>query len=174
MGLIEKSIRKRANQKLAAPLATTTSLSRAEVVEAIKKLCASHNANSEQRARAENERAQTRGLIGKLSSQGSAQAWLKNRFHVSVQEKAILIGYGGTPESILALTGKRLSSSANHWLAQVTFPVRNNVPAGQTVVEITLLKWVIDQKGRVKSRGYYEGFCDTLFKAIKANSPASS
>jgi hypothetical protein len=172
MGIIEKSIRNRGNRKLAAPLTTTTSSSAEEVVEAIRRLCRSHNANSEAQAKTESERAQSRGFFGKMSSEESAKAWLRSRFYLSERDAGVLIGYGRKPEDILALQGKRLSSTANHWLASVTFP--DPEMAGCTTVEVTLLKWITDKNGRMQSRGHYEGFCDELFDAIRADTPDKS
>jgi hypothetical protein len=172
VGLIEKSIRQRGNQKLAAPVYTNTTLSQAEVIAAINQIGGSHNAAAERKAKEADAQAVGKGFVGKAKWEGEAKSWRRRKFFVSVQSTEILIGYRGTPDSIQKLRGKRLSSNADFWLASVLFPKDAAAPEGQRVVKLMLKQWVNNKSdGRMASRGAYEGFSEQLADALAAGPP---
>jgi hypothetical protein len=66
MGLIEKSIRKRSNQKLAAEVFTQTALSFDEVVVGVRKYCTAENEKVSRLLEESREKAKTR--LGKWTA----------------------------------------------------------------------------------------------------------
>ena len=165
MGLIEKSIRGRGNQKLAAPVFTNTTLSKLEVVEKIKDICAELTAAN----------------IAELNEARSGGFWKRGEvvgvqdghvtYYVEVESNQVLIGFFGTPKQIQAINPKGwLKSNQAYWMAQVVFMKREpDTPEGEVVVGLTLMRWVTDQDGKFKNRDKYELFAERLHKSISVN-----
>lgn len=163
MSIIEKSIRKRGNQKLAAPIYTNTSLAPTEVVSAIKKLCEKCN----QDALAELAAKRQGNILRRLSASATPEQSIQ--YYVTVKEKQVLIGYARTPERIIN-DQRRRQGTSGHWLAAVTFPaVTAETPAGQNIVKLQLLKWVINNNGVLQSRDKYLQFADALHGAVSVD-----
>jgi hypothetical protein len=91
------------------------------------------------------------------------------------QGPELLIGFSRTPDQILADKRKTQGFMAGHWLAQVRFPAPDpEVPPGQTVVEMRLVKWVVDSNGRMNNRNFYESLVDAVHNALSSvDTPAT-
>lgn len=163
MGLIEKQVRKHANQKLAAPMVAFAAMTIPEVVTGVKKVCDNFNARIDQTlASQEAGRAKPRKFT-------SAPVPTLTHLHVQVTQKAILIGWSRTPEWIAA-QAKKKQPREGWWLASVTFPSNvPNVPEGQIAVELKLLRWLIDgDSGKLKNKARYDNLADMLAAVLKA------
>lgn len=168
MGVISKQIRKRGNQRLAAPLTTSTALTIPEAISVIKGVCEQYN----QRVTAaiEKQRTEGSGFTRWLYGHASEQA---RHYHVVVRKHDVLVGFEATPERILRhAKQKRLGAGIGWWLASVRFPKSSeSLPAGMTLVEIRLVSWVMNGDGKIKNRGLYEQLTDMLWEAVSVDSP---
>lgn len=166
MGIVEKSIRKRSNQNLAAPVYTNSLSSPQELVTQIVELCNAHN----------------REVVADLQRRRNEGSWIKRKnaegtrasdhcYHASLRNgPEILIGFSRTPAEILGNTRKQQGFTAGHWLAMVRFPPPTpETPPGQTVVEVHLMKWLMDGNGRLQNRDKYETFVDAIHAAVSVD-----
>lgn len=164
MGLIEKSVRKRSNQKLAAEVFTQTALSFDEVEAAVRRYCDAKNAEVTRAVGASQAKAKTR--VGKWTA--NLQDPRNSHYYVSPhpEMRQILIGFGQRPEPILAGRG---STSHGVWAARLSYP------AGGSTVGLILLKWVIGgNDGVLKNRGFYESLLENVHTAISSEAPRTS
>jgi hypothetical protein len=166
MGLIEKQIRKGANQRRAAPVVTCTSLSQAEVIAAIQAFADDWNGRVDARietgeAKRTKPRKFTRDPIPALV-----------HYHIEFTETAVMVSYQLPPHLIQEVDQRKQNPNHKWWLASVTFP--RQVPGlqeGQTAVQLSLLKWLVNSKdGKMKNVQRYEAFSDALAAALKADS----
>jgi len=158
MGLIEKSIRKRSNQKLAAEVLTPTALSFDEVVEALRKYCDAQNADVTRLVEVNQAKAKTR--MGKWTA--NLQDPRNSHYYLSPhpEMRQVLIGFGQRPEPILAGRG---NTHQGVWAARLSYP------AGGSTVGLILLKWVIGgNDGVLKNRGFYESLLENVHAAISS------
>lgn len=164
MGVI-KQIRKRANQRLAEPLTTTTALSIPAAVDAIKNICQTHNDEVTRTNQSRREGGKLSRLLANAENVHSKQ------YHVTVRQHDILIGYQVTPEYILRnAKRKRTSSSAGWWLARVRFvQPAEPLPAGQHLIEIRLTNWVMDSNGKLNNQPMYEWLTNELWKVLSVD-----
>jgi len=156
MGLIEKSIRNRSNQKLAAEVFTTTALTYDEVVAAVRAHCDAQNAEMSRGIAQTQANAKTR--FGKWVTSLNDPA--KSHYYISPrpESRQILIGFGQRPEPILAGRG---NTHDGVWAARLSYP------AGGNVVGMTLLKWVIGgNDGVLRNRSFYESLLDSVPRLI--------
>lgn len=163
MALIEKQIRKHANQKFAAPIVTVTELSLRDVIIAVKKIRNDHNAASDTEIAAkEANRGPRRFTVAPVPE--------RSHYHLQFTKSAILVGWSRSPEWITAQVKKKSSSrQGGSWLASVTFPETvPDVPDGQRAVEIKLLRWMMDDHGRMQNKTRYEWFVDQLAEVLAA------
>lgn len=172
MGVIAKQIRKRANRRLAEPLTTTTQLTTAEVTQAIQRYCQQHNKRAS--AVVTRSRAEAGWFSKWLESGQSERAQLAreraHHYHMVVQQQSILVGFQRTPQHIMADKRKQQSASSGYWLAAVRFPTPPEaLPAGQRLVTVSLLKWVMDSNGIVKNQSKYEQFTNALWEAVSVD-----
>ncbi len=159
MGLIERSIRKRGNQRLAAEVYTRTTLSFDEIVAVVEDYCNSHN--MEVTDRHEEYAANANNRFTKWH----AGAYDPGRHHYYVsphsEVRQILIGFGQQPEPILA---GRADVHRGVWAARITYR-----PDSSTV-GISLLKWIIGgDDGVIKNRAYYESLLANLHGQISSD-----
>lgn len=165
MGLIEKAIRERSNQKLAEPICTSTTMSVGAVIEELRSLCDAHNAETV----LDVERWKTTGNRFSRWVHKDKDPTREHYYHVRVHEREVLIGFRLTPERILE---KKNSGADPFWLARLRFPVTDD--DSRLVVESTLLRWVIDgNNGKLHDRGFYELLVDRLFNAVNVDGPAA-
>jgi hypothetical protein len=158
MGLIERSIRNRSNQKLAAEVFTQTQLSFDEVVAAVLSYCNAKNEEVTSLIAASQAKAKTR--LGKWTASLSDPK--HSHYYVSPhpEMRQVLIGFGQRPEPILAGKGN------NHngvWAARLSYP------AGDSTVGIALLKWVINSDGVLRHKSFYESLLQNLHAAISSD-----
>jgi hypothetical protein len=165
VGLIEKSIRGRGNQKLAAPVFTNTALSKQEVVDVIKRLCEELTAAN----------------IAALNEARAGGFWKSSKvasirdghvtYYVEVESRQIWVSFFGPPKNIHAIDPKaRLKANQAYWLAEVVFMNREpDTPDGEEVVRLTLKRWVTDQDGKLRNRDKYELFAERLHAAISVD-----
>jgi hypothetical protein len=155
MGLIEKSIRKRSNQKLAAEVFTSTTLSFDEVVRVVQAHC---NASNEEVSRSyadRRENAKTR--FGKWTASISAPEHFHYYVSPHAESRQILVGFAQQPEPILA---GQPGTSLGVWAARISYPVGGNT------VGMALLKWTSGgSDGVLKNRGFYESLRRTTTAA---------
>ena len=159
MGLIERSIRKRGNQKLAAEVYTQTTLSFDDVVRVVEEYCNAEN--MEVTRRHEEYAANANSRFAKWNA--SVHDPRNHHYYVSPHSEArqILIGFGQQPEPILA---GRANVNRGVWAARISYP-----PDGSTV-GISLLKWVIGgNDGAIKNRTYYEKLLENLHGQISSD-----
>jgi hypothetical protein len=160
MGLIEKSIRKRSNQKLAAEVFTQTALSFDEVVVGVRKYCTAENEKVSRLLEESREKAKTR--LGKWTA--SLADPKNSHYYVSPhpEMRHILIGFGQRPEPILAGRGNTLSGV---WAARLSYPAHGST------VGLVLLKWAIGgNDGVLKNKGFYEALLDNVHTIISDGS----
>jgi hypothetical protein len=162
MGVIEKSIRKRSNQKLAAEAFTPTRLSFDEVVAAVQKIC--DESNAAVTSHIESAQANARTRLGKWTT--SLNDPKKSHYYVSPRPemRQVLIGFGQRPEPIMAGRG---NTHAGVWAARVSYP------AGGHTVGMALLKWVINGDGVLRHRSFYESLLESVHAAISSDAPES-
>ena len=159
MGLIEKSIRKKTNQKLTEPMVTSTAMSASEALTAITDMCAKYNSDRlERHEQDETERSRlSKWAAPKMAPKDKALSVLR-------QDKHLLIGYALTPEQIQVRTDKT-TMVGQFWLARVRFlsPKADAAP-GTIDIELQLIRWITDSDGKVVS---YQKFAE-LAEAIRA------
>lgn len=164
VGLIEKSIRKRSNQKLAAEVYTQTALSFDEVAAAVWTYCDAQNAEVTRLVEANQAKANTR--LGKWTA--NLQDPKNSHYYVSPhpEMRQILIGFGQRPEPVLAGRG---NTHNGVWAARLSYP------AGGNTVGLILLKWVIGgNDGVLKNRGFYESLLEHVHTAISSEAQRTS
>ena len=168
MGIVEKSIRKRSNQQLAAPIYVDSPLSPDELVTTVVAVCDAHN----DAVLADLRRRRTEGgWLRRMNAQGTDANSLF--CHASIRPgPELLIGYSKTPAQILGDTRKQQNLIAGHWLAKARFT--KAADGTSTVVELQLLKWVIDSNGRLQNRQKYEELVDLIYAAVIAGASATS
>jgi hypothetical protein len=163
MGLIEKQIRKGANQRRAAPVVTCTSLSQAEVIGAIQAFADDWNGRVDARietgeAKRTKPRKFTRDPIPALV-----------HYHIEFAETAVMVSYQLPPHLIQEVDKRKQNPNHKWWLASVTFP--RHVPGlqeGQIAVQLSLIKWLVNSKdGKMKNLQRYEAFSDGLAVALR-------
>ena len=160
MGVIEKSIRKRSNAKLAAEVFTPTRLSFDEVLAAVQVFC--DEANTEVTTHIETRQANARTQLGKwMASQSDPK---NSHYHVSPhpEMRQVLIGFGQRPERILA---GRANTHNGVWAARLSYP------AGGNTVGLALIKWVINGDGKLQNRSFYESLLENVHAAISSDEP---
>ena len=172
MGMIEKAIRGKQNQKFAEPIRVATALSINEVVAAVHALVATHE-EPRQVARTKHlEKMRNGGRLARWAVT-DAKEQVAKQYYVTVESKQILVGWLGVPAKILAI--KKPGTGAKYWLAAITFPSEkpSQYPNG-TYVEVRLKKWIIDSNGRLQSKQQYETFCEQLFGRITDANPSTT
>lgn len=161
MGLIEKSIRNRSNQKLAAEVFTQTALSFDQVEAAVRGYCDAKNA--EMTEHVEQSKAKARTRLGKWTASLTDPATYHYYVSPHPETRQILIGFGQRPEPILAGKGNTLSGV---WAARLSYP------AGGNTVGLALLKWVVSgNDGVLKNRSFYEILLQDLYGQISSKPP---
>ncbi len=161
MGLIEKSIRNRSNQKLAAEVFTQTALSFDQVEAAVRGYCDAKNA--EMTEHIEQNQAKARTRLGKWTASLTDPATYHYYVSPHPETRQILIGFGQRPEPILAGKGNTLSGV---WAARLSYP------AGGNTVGLALLKWVAGgNDGALKNRSFYEILLQDLYGQIGSEAP---
>lgn len=164
MGVIQKSIRKRGNQKLAAPIYTNTKLSPGEVATAIQQLCEALN----KKELADLAAKQQAGLLKRIATMGTLE--IDVQYFVKVEQKQILVSYNRPPAHVLAQRQRRVGVLDGYWLAAVTVSANGpDTPAGQNVVRLRLLMWVLNNDGVLKNRAKYLQFADALHAAVSVD-----
>lgn len=158
MGVIEKSIRKRSNAKLAAEVFTPTRLSFDEVVAAVQVFC--EDANADVTKHLETRQANAKTRLGKWVASLSGPE--QSHYHVSPhpEMRQVLIGFGQRPEPILA---GRANSQNGVWAARLSYP------AGGNTVGLALIKWVINGDGKLQNRSFYESLLENVHAAISSD-----
>jgi hypothetical protein len=158
MGVIERSIRKRGNQKLAAEVFTQTRLSFDEVTAAVRNYCDTENAEVTSLIEANQAKAKTR--LGKWTASLSDPK--NSHYYVSPhpEMRQVLIGFGQRPEPILAGRG---NTHNGVWAARLSYP------AGGNTVGLVLLKWVINGDGVLRHRSFYESLLENVHAAISSD-----
>ena len=161
MGVIERSIRKRSNQKLAAEVFTQTDLSFDEVMIAVRDYCDAMNAEVTSNVAASQANAKTR--LGRWSA--SLRDPSKSHYYVSPHPelRQILIGFGQRPEPILAGKG---NTQSGVWAARLSYPTDGNT------VGLALIKWVINGDGVLRNRSFYENLLQNIHTAISPEAQA--
>lgn len=157
MGVIEKSIRKRSNQKLAAEVFTPTRLTFDEVVAAVQAFCEESNANVTRTIETNQANARTR--LGKWTASLSDPK--NSHYYVAPhpEVRQVLIGFGQRPEPILAGRG---NTHNGVWAARLSYP------AGGNTVGLALLKWVMNSDGKLRHRSFYESLLENVHAAISS------
>lgn len=157
MSVIEKSIRRRSNAKLAAEVYTPTKLSFDEVVAAVQCFCGQSNADVTSHIQANQANARTR--LGKWAASLSDPS--ASHYYVAPhpEMRQVLIGFGQRPEPILAGRG---NTRAGVWAARLSYP------AGGDTVGLALVRWVIDSDGKLKHRSFYESLLENMHVAISS------
>ncbi len=158
MGVIEKSIRRRSNAKLAAEVFTSTRLSFDEVVAAVQAFCGAANAGVTNRIEANQANARTR--LGKWAASLSDPRSLHYYVSPHPEMRQVLIGFGQQPEPILA---NRVTVHAGVWAARLSYP------AGGNTVGLALVKWVINGDGKLLHRSFYESLLENVHAAISVD-----
>jgi hypothetical protein len=156
MGIAERAIRSRSNQKLAEPIHTDTALSFDGVVAELRKFCGAHEAQRE--AQIAERRARAKNRFSKWLAKVEDPA--RQAFYITVrpERRDVLIGFGQPADDILL--GTRRTGA---WLAQLTFP------AGGHTVSLALRKGFSGPYGgTVTYRRVYENLVDSLFTAISS------
>lgn len=98
MGLVEKALRKRSNQKLAAPIYATTAMADVQIIEALRGIVDTHNAETVR----EVERWKTTGNRISRWANKDKDPQKEHYYHLDVRSDGALIGFRRTPERILA------------------------------------------------------------------------
>jgi hypothetical protein len=161
VGLIEKSVRKRSNQKLAAEVFTHTALSFDQVEAAVRGYCDAKNA--EMTEHLEKNQAKARTRFGKWTASLTDPATYHYYVSPHPETRQILIGFGQRPEPILAGKGNTLSGV---WAARLSYPAAGNT------VGLALLKWVVGgNDGALKNRSFYEILLQDLYEQISSEAP---
>jgi hypothetical protein len=160
MGVIERSIRKRSNAKLASEVFGPTRLSFDEVVAAVQVFCNEANADVTSRILANRANARTR--LTRWAANGSDPG--KSHYYVSPhpEMRQVLIGFGQRPELILADRGYVRNKV---WVARLSYP------AGGSTVGLALIKWVTNGDGKLQHRSFYESLLENVHAAINSNEP---
>ena len=158
MGVIEKSIRKRSNAKLAAEAFTPTRLSFDEVAAAVQAFC--DEANADVTNHIETSQANARTRLGKWAASLSDPR--NSHYYVSPHPeiRQVLIGFGQRPEPILAGRGNTRNGV---WAARLSYP------AGGNTVGLALAKWVINSDGKLQHRSFYESLLENVHAAISSD-----
>jgi hypothetical protein len=156
MGVAEREIRGRSNQKLAEPISTETALSFDEVVAELRRFCRAQNA--QRKAQIAERRARARNRFSKWLAKAEDPARVAFYLTVRPDKRDVLIGFGQPADDIMLGT-LRLGA----WLAQLAFP------AGGTRVSLALRKGFSGMYGGpVQYRRAYEDLVDSLFTAISS------
>lgn len=166
MGLIEKQIRKRGNQKLAEPLSTPTRLQPREVAEAISRVCERHN-------QAEVERNATRkdagGKLRRFMAEAEAGNLPRRKYYFKMREKDLLVSYEQPVDEVLARLARgkkqRTGFTDGYWLANVRV-MRGE--SGENRVEVRLTNWIINQDGKLGNKDKYQQLTDMIWEAVSA------
>ena len=164
MGMIEKQIRKHANQRLAESMVTVTPLSNSQVIDAVRKICWDHNVEFNRQFLAKEAlRTRPRGRFNR------APGPELSHYYVEVNPTAILVSYSRPPQWIAAQAGRKNGPLAGWWLASVRFPnFGSPTPPGYLSVELTLLRWVMNSNtGKLQNRDKYEWFADRLAEVLR-------
>lgn len=164
MGLIEKSIRSRSNQKLAAEVFTQTAMSFDEVVRVVQAHC---NASNEQVSKSIADRQESaRTRFGKWTASISTPEHFHYFVSPHAESRQILVGFAQSPEPILA---GRPNTHLGVWAARISYP------AGGNTVGMALLKWTSGgSDGVLKNRGFYESLLAQVGAAIRADGSAAT
>jgi len=159
MGIIEKSIRRRSNAKLAAEVFTPTQLSFDEVVTAVRAFCDEANADITDRIEAWKAGASTQlaKWVGTSPHPGNLYYYAPHP-----EMRQVLIGFGQRPEPILAGRGNTRNGV---WVARLSYP------AGGNTVGLALVKWVINGDGKLQHRSFYESLLENVHAAISSDEP---
>jgi hypothetical protein len=88
------------------------------------------------------------------------------RLYTGIQRKQgrVLVSIGREPARILAQKGSITQSGPGWWLAQVTMEEQS--ADGPRRAEVTLLRWVLADDGKIKQRSKYEEFVEQFSIAI--------
>ena len=160
MGVIERSIRKRSNQKLAAAVYTSTQHSFEEVVAVVQSFCDQSNTEVTNVIKTNQANAKTR--LGKWTTSLSDPK--NSHYYVSPhpETRQVLIGFGQRPEPILAGRG---NTHNGVWAARLSYPTEGHT------VSLALLKWVMNGEGKLRNRSFYESLLENVHAAISSDAP---
>lgn len=170
MGIIEKKIRGRSNQKLAEPLSTVTRLQPAEVLAAVKEVVERHNRALVEKNTA--RQSQGGGKLRRFLTDVDALGIPRRSYYLKVRDKDILIGYEKPVDDILARVARKRKPGVTegYWLAHLRM-MRDS--SGQTRVEVRLTNWVTDSDGKLGNKDKYRELTDLLWDAVGADADAA-
>jgi hypothetical protein len=168
MGLISSQIRKRGNQKLAAPLSTTTLLSPNEVLAAVQGVIEQHNHS----ITVDNARQAVEGnrLTRFLADKADVSL---NQYHWAPRGQDMLISYQRRPAWILEAQRrkKRPDLLDGYWLARLRVFRHDDPETPGIRLEIRLDQWVINRdSGRLHNQDKYEELVERVWEATSADS----
>ena len=167
MGIIEKQIRKRGNQKLAETLSTPTRLQPPEVAVAIEEAIERHN----QAVAAQNaqRQAQAGGKVRRFLAEAAALSIPNRSYYLKTRESDMLISYEKPVDEVLArIANKRRKPglSDGYWLSHVRV-MRDE--AGQNRVEVKLTNWVMNSNGKLGNKDKYHELTDMIWEAVSTD-----
>ena len=165
MGLIEKKIRNRGNQKLAAPLSTTTHLSPKEVQQAVKDVCATYNqAQVDDNAR----RIAQGNKLTRTWAQGTQLNLGLKQYYFAAESDELRVSYERPPAYVLANAKRRPGVTEGYWLAVIRIFRDTDAGADSTRVQIHLSKWVINSDGKMGNKDKYEHLTNLIWEAVSS------
>lgn len=166
MGLVEKSIRKRSNQRLAEPISAPTALGAAEILAVLNEYCDASNVECAETV----TRWKTSGNRFSRWANKDKDPMREHWFHVSPQENEVLISFR-MPVDVLESFRRRRGKypTDSFWIARLRLYVREQAPVDREA-EFTLLRWTMDREnGKMEDRGFYEALVDNMFTAITSD-----
>jgi hypothetical protein len=170
MGLIEKSIRKRSNQRLAEPISVPTVLGPAEILAVLNEYCDARNVECAEMVTSWKTTGSRVSRWAHKDKDPMREHWL----HVSPQENEVLISFRMPIEVLESFRQRRGKyPTDSFWIARLRHYVREDAPAEQQA-EFTLLRWTMGREsGKMEDRGFYEALVDNVFTAITSDPVAA-
>jgi hypothetical protein len=159
MGVVQRSLHKKANQRVAASRVLEVSCALPALPEAIQRLFDAWNSASDNKFEAS------------LSTKGRMSRWAANnsspntRHYFLLEQAGQLIATFGVRAAFVAERG--LKNHGEGWIAQIT-PVGGG-GEGTTHINVVLLRWSVDDGGRIWNGGRYVQMLDGLIEGLNGS-----
>lgn len=156
MGVVQRSVHKAGNQRVAAPRVLEVSCARPALPEAIQGLFDTWNSASD----AEFEAS--------LATKGRMLRWAANntspntRHYFLLEQAGKFIATFGVRAAFVAERG--LKNQGEGWIAQIT--PADGGGEGTTHINVVLLRWSVDDAGRIWNGGRYVQLLDGLIEGL--------
>ena len=156
MGVVQRSVHKAGNQRVAAPRVLEVSCTRQALTEALQRLFDAWNSASDAKFEAS---LATKGRMARWAANNSSP---NMRHYFLLEQAGKFIATFGVRATFVAERG--LAHQGNGWIAQIT-PVDGG-GEGTTHISVVLLRWSTDDAGRIWNGSRYVQMLDGLVEGL--------